>query len=102
VLDFEKRSVTQTFLESLPEPMQAAVKEKRAVEGMDRDTVLMALGRPVRKVRETQDGEEIEDWIYGQPPGKITFVTFQGDKVIRVKETYAGLGTEAPPLPVPR
>lgn len=102
VLDFEKRSVTQSFLESLPEPMQAAVKEKRAVEGMDRDTVLMALGRPVRKVRETKDGEEIEDWIYGQPPGKITFVTFQGAKVIRVKETYAGLGTEAPPLPVPR
>jgi len=102
VLDFEKRSVTQTFLESLPEPMRAAVKEKRAVEGMDRDTVLMALGRPVRKVRESKDGEEVEDWIYGQPPGKITFVTFQGDKVIRVKETYAGLGTEAPPLPVPR
>ena len=102
VLDFEKRSATQSFLESLPEPMQAAVKEERAIEGMDRDTVLLALGRPVRKVRETKDGEELEDWIYGQPPGKITFVTFQGDKVIRVKETYAGLGTEAPPLPVPR
>ncbi len=102
VLDFEKRSVTQSFLESLPPPMQAAVKEKRALEGMDRDTVLMALGRPVRKVREVVDGEELEDWIYGAPPGKITFVTFQGNKVVRVKETYAGLGTEAPKLPVPR
>jgi len=29
-------------------------------------------------------------------------LTFQGNKVIRVKETYAGLGTEAPELPVPR
>lgn len=102
VLDFEKRSVTQSFLESLPPPIQAAVKEKRAVEGMDRDTVLMALGKPVRKVRETVDGEELEDWIYGAPPGKITFVTFQGNKVVRVKETYAGLGSEAPRLPVPR
>ena len=102
VLDFEKRSVTQSFVESPPPPMQAAVKEKRAVEGMDRDTVIMALGRPVRKVREVVDGEELEDWIYGAAPGKITFVTFQGDKVIRVKETYAGLGTEAPRLPVPR
>lgn len=102
VLDFEKRSVTQSFVESLPPPIQAAVKEKRAVEGMDRDTVLMALGKPVRKVRETVEGEELEDWIYGAPPGKITFVTFQGNKVVRVKETYAGLGTEAPKLPVPR
>ncbi len=102
VLDFERRSATRSFLESLPPPMQAAVKEKRALEGMDRDTVLLALGKPVRKVRETVDGEELEDWIYGAPPGKITFVTFQGNKVVRVKETYAGLGTEAPRLPVPR
>ena len=102
VLDFEKRSVTQSFVESLPPPLQAAVKEKRAMEGMDRETVLLALGKPVRKVREVVDGEELEDWIYGVPPGKITFVTFQGNKVIRVKETYAGLGTEAPRLPVPR
>ena len=102
VLDFEKRSVTQSFLESLPPAIQAAVRQKRAAEGMDRDTVLLALGKPVRKVREVVDGEELEDWIYGAPPGKITFVTFQGNKVIRVKETYAGLGTEAPKLPVPR
>ena len=102
VLDFEKRSVTQSFVESLPPPLQAAVKEKRAMEGMGRDTVLLALGKPVRKVREVVDGEELEDWIYGLPPGKITFVTFQGKKVIRVKETYIGLGTEAPPLPVPQ
>ena len=38
----------------------------------------------------TKDGVETEDWIYGKPPGKITFVTFAGSKVIAVKETYAG------------
>lgn len=102
VLDFERRSAAQNYVESLPPPIQAAVKEKRAIEGMDRDMVLLALGKPVRKVRETRDGEELEDWIYGRPPGRIVFVTFKGDKVIRVKETYAGLGTEAPQLPVPR
>ncbi len=95
VLDFEKRSATETLLESLPPEIAAAVKEKRAVEGMDRDQVLLALGRPVRKVRETKEGEETEDWIYGAPPGKIVFVTFKGNKAIKVKETYAGLGTEA-------
>jgi hypothetical protein len=102
VLDFEKQTVTQTRVESLPPEFQQAVKEKRAVAGMDRDQVLLALGRPVRKVRETKDGEETEDWIYGTPPGKIVFVTFMEGKVTKVKETYAGLGTEAPPLQTPR
>ena len=102
VLDFEKRSAAQTYMESLPPEIQQAVKEKRAVEGMDRDQVLLALGRPVRKVREVKDGVETEDWIYGTPPGKIVFVTFNGNKVIKVKETYAGLGTQAPPLEPPR
>ena len=37
-------------------------------------------------------GLELEDWVYGQPPGKITFVTFDGDKVVKIKEAYAGLG----------
>ena len=69
---------------------------------MDRDQVLLSLGKPVRKVRETIEGEETEDWIYGTPPGRIVFVTFKGNKVIKVKETYAGLGSEAPPLPPPR
>lgn len=102
ILDFEKRSVTQSYVESLPPEVQKAVKENRAIEGMDRDQVLLALGKPVRKVRETIEGEETEDWIYGTPPGRIVFVTFKGNKVIKVKETYAGLGSEAPTLPPPR
>lgn len=92
ILDFEKRSVTENYLESLPPPIQAAIKEKRAMEGMDRDQVLMAVGKPRHKERSTKDGLEQEDWIYGQPPGKITFVTFAGAKVVKVKEAYAGLG----------
>jgi hypothetical protein len=98
VLDFEKRSATQTFFESLPPEMQQAVKDKRVVVGMNRDEVLAAVGKPVRKVRDLQDGDETEDWIYGTAPGKITFVTFKDAKVIKVREEYAGLGTEAPPL----
>jgi len=95
VLDFEKRTVTENYVDSLPPEFQKAVKEKRALPGMDRDQVLLALGRPVRKIRQTNDGVETEDWIYGTPPGKIVFVTFEGSKVAKVKEDYAGLGTEA-------
>ena len=101
VLDFEKHSATEQAIDSLPPEVQKAVKENRAIEGMDRDQVIMALGKPRTKSRETKDGMELEDWIYGNPPGKIVFVTFNGNKVLAVKETYAGLGGQvAPPLPV--
>jgi len=102
VLDFEKHSVTQVYSESLPPETQAAIKEKRVLVGMDHEQVRMALGLPQHKSRETKDGLEVEDWVYGTPPGKITFVTFSGDKVIKVKDSYAGLGSQVGPPPVVR
>jgi hypothetical protein len=99
VFDFERRSATEQAVELLPPDIKQAVKENRAIEGMNRDQVIMALGKPRTKVRETKDGLEEEDWIYGNPPGKVTFVTFANGKVTRVKEAYAGLGGQtAPPL----
>lgn len=92
VLDFDQHSATEQYVETLPEPLQIAIKEERAIEGMDREQVLLALGRPVRKVRETVDDVDYEDWIYGAPPGVVTFVKFAGSKVIEVEELYAGLG----------
>ena len=94
VIDFEKHTVTEIYAETLPPEVQQAIKEKRATEGMNREQVVLALGRPAHKSRETKDGLELEDWVYGTPPGRITFVTFNGDKVIKVKESYAGLGTQ--------
>jgi hypothetical protein len=94
ILDFEKHSVTEIYSETLPPEVQKAIKDKRVTEGMNHEQVVMALGRPTHHERETKDGLELEDWVYGQAPGKITFVTFNGDKVIKVKEAYAGLGTQ--------
>jgi hypothetical protein len=94
VLDFEKRSATQLYSESLPPETAKAIKEKRVLVGMDREQVILAVGRPQHKSRETVDGLEVEDWVFGAPPGKITFVTFNGDKVIKVKDSFAGLGTQ--------
>jgi hypothetical protein len=101
VLDFEKqRSATENYIDTLPPEIQKAIKEQKPAEGMDKEQLIMALGRPRSKSREVKDGVEYEDWVYGQPPGKITFVTFDGDKVVRIKETYAGLGgSTAAPLP---
>jgi hypothetical protein len=100
VLDFDKDSAAGSYVEKLPEPVQKAIKSNKVIVGMDRDEVLLAMGRPRHKERDvTDDGTETEDWIYGDPPGKITFVTFAGSKVTRVKEAYADIGgSTAPPL----
>ena len=97
ILDFDKRSATVLYAETLPPEVQKAVKEKRALVGMDRDEVLLAMGHPDHKYRESKDGVDTEDWIFGTPPGKIVFVTFTGNKVIQVKEEYAGLGSDTAP-----
>ena len=99
VLDFEMRSASEDYFGNLPPEIQEAIKARRAAVGMTRDQVLMALGMPRDKLRETKDGLDTEDWIYGLPPGKITFVTFANSKVIKVKDAFAGLGgATAPPL----
>jgi hypothetical protein len=92
VLDFEKHSATENYADTLPPEVKQAIAEKKPIEGMDRDQVILAMGRPMRKSRESKDGVDYEDWIYGQPPGRVTFVTFAGPKVVKIKETYAGLG----------
>jgi hypothetical protein len=101
VLDFDMRSVTETYMEKLPEPVRKAIEQKRVIEGMDREQVRLAVGQPVRKERRVVEGDELEDWMYGRPPGKLTFVTFTGSKVTKVKDMYAGLGgSTAAELPV--
>jgi hypothetical protein len=102
ILDFEKRSASEQYVDTLPPEVQEAIKSKKAIVGMDRDQVLLALGRPSHKSREHKDGEDMEDWIFGQPPGKVTFVTFGGEgKVVKVKETFAGLGGSVAETPKP-
>jgi hypothetical protein len=101
LLDFERRTATEQLIDTLPPEIKTAVQEKRAIEGMDRDQVVLAMGKPRTKVRETKDGVETEDWIYGLPPGKVTFVTFADGKVIKVNEAYAGLGGQTMPTMKP-
>jgi hypothetical protein len=88
MLDFSKQhSAAVNWVDTLPKAFQDAIKDHRAVEGMDHEMVLAAMGRPDKKVRERDDsGRETEDWIYGTPPTRTMFVTFSGDKVIRVEQ----------------
>ena len=88
LLDFSKRhSATVQWVDTLPPEIQKAIEEKQPAVGMDREMVLAALGKPDRKVREkSADGVETEDWIYGTPPEKTIFVSFEGDKVTKVDQ----------------
>jgi hypothetical protein len=86
VLDFSKKSATKTFIESVPDEFKEAVKSKQAAVGMDKELVLATLGRPLKRIREKKDDVQTEDWIYGERPQKVTFVTFLDGKVISVKE----------------
>jgi hypothetical protein len=86
-LDFSKaRSAAVQWVDTLPPEFKAGIKDRRAVVGMDHEMVIAAMGRPDHKVRQkNEQGQETEDWIYGQPPARTIFVTFIGDKVVRMK-----------------
>jgi len=92
VLNFDTHSAVETYTESLPQPVQDAIKAQKAIVGMDQEQVILAMGPNARKVRTTKDDIDYEEWIYGKPPGVITFVKFQGSKVVDVKEDFAGIG----------
>ena len=87
-LDFAKqRSASVQWVDTLPPEMKKAIQERRPAVGMDREEVVAAIGKPEHKVRERDsDGNEIEDWIYGQPPSKTVFIRFMGDRVTSIKQ----------------
>ncbi|MGB7847349.1 MAG: hypothetical protein WBL63_17175 [Candidatus Acidiferrum sp.] len=87
-LDFSKeRSASVHWIDTLPPEMKKAITERKAVVGMDRDEVVAAVGKPDRKVRERDpQGNDTEDWIYGHPPAKTTFVHFTGERVTGIKQ----------------
>jgi len=87
-LDFARqRSASVQWVDTLPPEMKRAIQERRPTVGMDREEVVAAIGKPEHKVRERDsEGNEIEDWIYGQPPSKTVFVRFLGDRVTSIKQ----------------
>jgi hypothetical protein len=87
-LNFAKeRSAAVQWFDTLPPEMKKAIQDRKPVVGMDREELVAAIGKPDHKVRERDsDGNDIEDWIYGQPPSKTVFVRFMGDRVTSIKQ----------------
>jgi len=87
VLDFTKQSTAKAGIEALPPEFRDAVAAKEARIGMDSNTVMLALGQPNRRHREKNEkGVEQEDWIYVGKGRRQTFVTFEQDVVVSIKE----------------
>jgi len=83
----KQRSASVQWADTLPPEMKKAIQERRPTVGMDREEVVAAIGKPEHKVRERDsEGNEIEDWIYGQPPSKTIFVRFIGDRVTSIRQ----------------
>jgi hypothetical protein len=87
VLDFAKQSLLRTGIEALPPEFQEAVKAKEARIGMDSNTVLLAMGQPNKRIRDKNaSGEEQEDWLYVGRGQRQTFVTFEKDIVVSIRQ----------------
>ena len=85
VLDFNSNSAAEAYAKALPPIVQAAIKEHRALVGMDRDMVVASMGRPPKKYRDRDGETDYEEWIYGEPPQEVNFVRFVGDRVVRIE-----------------
>ena len=85
VFDFDAKSALEAYLESVSPQVKEAIKIHHVLVGMNHEMVLYAMGRPPRKIRETADQVEYEEWIYGNPPQDVDFVRFVGDEVVRVE-----------------
>jgi hypothetical protein len=86
ILDFKAMSVAEAYERSLPPVLGQAIKNHRALVGMDRDMVIYAMGRPPHRMRESLDGKDYEEWIYGDPPQEVKFIRFLDDKVVSIEE----------------
>jgi len=83
--DFKAASVAEAFEHAMPPKIADAIKNHRALVGMDKDMVQYAKGRPPRRYRDREGDVEYEEWIYGQPPQQVEFIRFVGETVARIE-----------------
>jgi hypothetical protein len=83
MIDFGVKSPGEAYAETLPTFLRKAILEHRVLVGMDHDMVIYAKGQPVKKIREQEEGQPIEIWVYGEAPQPIEFVRFTGNYVVR-------------------
>jgi len=90
VIDFSVKSPTQAYLDTLPPKLKSSIQNHEALVGMSKEMVIDALGRPPKRIRESQDNVDYEEWIYGEPPGDVQFIRFVNEEVVRVEHSQVG------------
>jgi hypothetical protein len=95
VVDFKAKSAAEAFANTLAPKVRDAVNAHEILVGMNRRTVIAAVGEPKTKHREHTAGEDadspvLEEWIYGEPPSATQFVRFRNGKVVRLEIAEIG------------
>ncbi len=90
LISFDVKTPIQAFTDTLPPILKDAILSHKVWVGMSTDMVLYAKGQPLTKSREMDGQMPIEIWIYGTAPEDVTFVRFNGNRVIRVEIAKVG------------
>ena len=90
LIDFTVKSPTQAYIDTLPPKLKKSIESHQALVGMNREMVIDALGRPPKRIRESDGEVDYEEWIYGAPPADVQFVRFVNDEVVRVENIQVG------------
>ena len=86
VFDFKALTTAEAYEKTLPPKIQEAIKNHQVLVGMDKEMVVYAKGRAPRKIRDKDEqGQDYEEWIYGDPPEEVDFVRFKGNEVARLE-----------------
>ena len=90
LIDFTVKSPTQAYIDTLPPKLKQSIENHQALVGMNKEMVIDALGRPPKRIRESDGEVDYEEWIYGTPPADVQFVRFVNEEVTRVEHIQVG------------
>lgn len=90
IVDFSLKTPLQAYTDTLPPFLRSAILAHHVLVGMNHQMVLSALGEPRTKMREVENNEPVEIWIYGLPPDPTQFVRFHGNRVIQFEIARVG------------
>jgi len=86
VIDFKALTPAEAYEKTLSPKLKEAIKDHKVLVGMDKEMVMFSKGRPPRKIRDKDSqGQDYEEWIYGNPPEQVEFVRFNGNEVARLE-----------------
>jgi len=90
IVDFNVKTPQQAYTDTLPPFLRKAILAHHVLVGMNHEMVLSAMGEPWQKMREEENQQDVEIWIYGKPPDPTQFVRFYGNRVIRLEIAAVG------------